>query len=109
MGEHEADYCAAVGVDDTGAIILDAADVATFSHLFSIRATLFFVKTGMEACNWAGPADRKKLIEAMEAMSVLPYGIERRHGTKMFNGKTHKVFSTQRINQARGGKLIRVN
>ena len=45
----------------------------------------------------------------MEAISVLPYGIERRQGAKTFNGKTHQVFATQSISQVRGGKLIRVH
>ncbi|WP_431300107.1 ABC transporter substrate-binding protein [Tabrizicola sp. BL-A-41-H6] len=108
-GEHEAAYRAAVGVDDNGASISDAADVSTYSHMFSTWETLFFLKAAMEASAYTGPADRQKLVEAMEAMSDLPYGIERPQGAKMFNGKTHQVFGTQNISQVQGGKLIRVH
>ena len=108
-GEHEATYRAAVGVDDNGASVSDAADVSTYSHMFSTWETLFALKAAMETSGYAGPADRQKLVEAMEAMSDLPYGIERPQGAKMFNGKTHQVFGTQNISQVQGGKLIRVH
>ena len=108
-GEHEAAYRAAVGVDDNGASVSDAADVATYSHMFSTWETLHFIKQAMEASSYAGPADRQKLVEAMEAMTDLPYGIERPQGAKVFNGKTHQVFGTQNISQVQGGKLIRVH
>ncbi len=108
-GAHEAAYRAAVGVDDNGASVSDAADVSTFSHMFSTWETLFAIKAGMEASAYTGPADRQKFVEAMEAMTDLPYGIERPQGAKMFNGKTHQVFGTQNISQVQGGKLIRVH
>ncbi len=108
-GEHEAAYRAAVGVDDNGASVSDAADVSTYSHMFSTWETLFFLKAAMEASAYTGPADRQKLVEAMEAMSDMPYGIERPQGAKMFNGKTHQVFGTQNISQVQGGKLVRVH
>ena len=108
-GAHEAAYRAAVGVDDNGASVSDAADVATYSHMFSTWETLFAIKAGMEAAGYTGPADRQKFVEAMEAMSDLPYGIERPQGAKHFNGKTHQVFGVQNISQVQGGKLVRVH
>lgn len=108
-GEHEAAYRAAVGVDDNGASVSDAADISTYAHMFSTWETLHFLKQAMEASGYTGPADRQKLVEAMEAITDLPYGIERPQGAKMFNGKTHQVFGTQNISQVQGGKLIRVH
>jgi len=108
-GEHEAAYRAAVGVDDNGASVSDPADVATYSHMFSTWETLFFLKQAMEAAGYTGPADRQKLVEAMEAIGDMPYGIERPQGAKVFNGKTHQVFGTQNISQIQGGKLVRVH
>jgi branched-chain amino acid transport system substrate-binding protein len=108
-GEHEAVYRAAVGVDDNGASVSDAADISTYAHMFSTWETLHFLKQAMEASGYTGPADRQKLVEAMEAITDLPYGIERPQGAKVFNGKTHQVFGTQNISQVQGGKLIRVH
>ena len=108
-GEHEATYRAAVGVDDNGATIGDAADVSTYSHMFSTWETLFFIKQAMETSGYTGIADRQKLVEAMEAITDLPYGIERPQGAKRFNGKTHQVFGTQAISQVQGGKLVKVH
>ena len=108
-GEHEAAYRAAVGVDDNGASVSDAADVATYSHMFSTWETLYFIKQAMEAAGYTGPADRQKLVEAMEAISDLPYGIERPQGAMRFNGKTHQVFGSQNISQVQGGKLVKVH
>ncbi len=108
-GEHEAAYRAAVGVDDNGASLSDPADVATYSHMFSTWETLFAIKAGMESSGYQGPEDRQKFVEAMEAMTDLPYGIERPQGAKRFNGKTHQVFGTQNISQVQGGKLVRVH
>jgi branched-chain amino acid transport system substrate-binding protein len=77
--------------------------------MFSTWETLFFIKQAMEASGYAGPADRQKLVETMEGISDLPYGIERPQGAKMFNGKTHQVFGTQSISQVQGGKLVKVH
>ena len=108
-GEHEAAYRAAVGVDDNGASISDAADVSTYSHMFSTWETLFFIKQAIEAAGYTGPADRQKLVEAMEAISDLPYGVERPQGAKTFNGKTHQAFGVQNISKIDGGKLVKVH
>ena len=91
------------------ASVSDAADVATYSHMFSTWETLYFIKQAMEAAGYTGPADRQKLVEAMEAISDLPYGIERPQGAKRFNGKTHQVFGSQNISQVQGGKLVKVH
>ena len=77
--------------------------------MFSAWETLFFIKQAMEASGYAGPADRQKLVETMEGISDLPYGVERQQGAKMFNGKTHQAFGTQNISQVQGGKLVRVH
>ncbi len=108
-GEAETAYRAAVGVDDNGASVSDPADIATFSHMFSCWETLHFIKQAVESSGYAGVADRQKLVEAMEAISDLPAGVERPQGAKMFNGKTHQTFGTQNISQVQGGKLIRVH
>ena len=102
-------YRAAVGVDDNGASISDGADVSTYSHMFSCWETLFAIKAGMEASGYAGPADRQKFVEAMEAVTALPASQANPQGAKMFNGKTHQVFGHQFISKVEGGKLMRVH
>jgi branched-chain amino acid transport system substrate-binding protein len=108
-GADDTAYRAAVGVDGNGASVSDPADVSTYSHMFSTWETLYFIKQAMEAAGYTGPADRQKLVEAMEAIGDLPAGPERPQGAKMFNGKTHQVFGTQSISQIQSGKLIRVH
>lgn len=106
---HEAEYRAAVGVDDNGASVSDAADISTYSHMFSTWETLHVIKAAMEAAGYTGPADRQKVVEAMEAMGDMPEGIEHPQGAKRFNSKTHQVFGSQNITRVEGGKLIRVH
>jgi branched-chain amino acid transport system substrate-binding protein len=108
-GAAEAGYRAAVGVDDNGASVSDAKDVSTYSHMFSTWETLYFIKQAVEASGYAGPGDRQKLVEAMEAISDLPYGTERPQGAKVFNGKTHQAFGVQNISQVQGGKLMKMH
>jgi len=108
-GEHEATYRAAVGVDDNGASLADPKDISTYAHMFSPWETLFILKAGMEAAGYQGPADRQKLVEAIEAMTDMPYGIEHPQGAKTFNGKTHQVFGLQYISKVEGGKLVKVH
>ncbi|MDZ4095636.1 MAG: ABC transporter substrate-binding protein [Paracoccaceae bacterium] len=108
-GEHEIFYRAAVGVDDTGASVSDARDVATYSHMFSCWETLFVIKAGMEAAGYQGVGDRQKLVEAIEAMTDMPLSREHPQGDKRFNGKTHQVFGHQNISKVEGGRLIRVH
>jgi branched-chain amino acid transport system substrate-binding protein len=107
--EHEAFYRAAVGVDDNGASVSDARDVATYAHMFSTWETLFVLKAGMEAANYQTTADRQKLVEAIEAMAEFQESREHPQGAKMFNGKTHQVFGRQSITKVMDGKLIRVH
>ena len=57
----------------------------------------------------AGPGDRAKLIEAVEAMSIIQEGAGHPQGAKVFNGKTHQVFGHQYISRVEGGKLVRVH
>jgi branched-chain amino acid transport system substrate-binding protein len=108
-GEFEAAYRTAVGVDDNGASVRDPADVSTYSHMFSTWETLHFIKEAVEASGYAGVADRQRLVEAMEAVTDLPYGAARPQGAKLFNGRTHQVFGVQNISQVRDGKLVRVH
>jgi branched-chain amino acid transport system substrate-binding protein len=107
--EHEVFYRAAVGVDDNGASVSDGKDVSTYAHMFSTWETLFVIKAGMEAAGYQGPADRQKLVEAIEAMGDMPASREHPQGDKKFNGKTHQVFGHQFISQVQGGKLMRVH
>ncbi|WP_028030427.1 ABC transporter substrate-binding protein [Gemmobacter nectariphilus] len=107
--ESEKAYRAAVGVDGNGASVSDARDIATYAHMFSCWETLFLIKNGMEAAGYQGPADRQKFVEAMEAMTAIPEGLQHPQGDKLFNGKTHQVFGHQNISRVEGGKLIRVH
>ena len=103
--EFDAAYRAAVGVDANGASVSDAKDVSTYAHMFGCWETLHVVKAGMEAAGYAGPDDRAKLIEAVEAMTDMPEGFDHPQGAKVFNGKTHQVFGHQYISKVVGGKL----
>jgi branched-chain amino acid transport system substrate-binding protein len=105
----ESFYRAAVGVDDNGASVSDAADVSTYSHMFSVWETLSVIKKGMEAAGYQGPADRQKFVEAVEAMTTFDAGNDHPQGNKVFNGKTHQVFGHQFISKVEGGKLMRVH
>jgi len=98
-------YRAAVGVDGNGASISDSKDVSTFAHMFGCWETMYIIKAGMEAADYKGPQDRQKLIEAVEAMSDMPYSIEHPQGAKRFNGKTHQTFGHQYISKVSNGKL----
>jgi branched-chain amino acid transport system substrate-binding protein len=102
-------FRAAVGVDDNGASTSDPADVSTYAHMFGCWETLNVIKAGMEAAAYTGPADRSKLIEAVEAMTEMPESEDHPQGAKLFNGKTHQVFGHQYITKVTGGKLIRAH
>ena len=99
-------YREAVGVDANGASISDPSDVSTYAHMFGCWETLYIIKAGMEAAGYAGPSDRAKLIEAVEAMSDIPESREHPQGAKLFNGKTHQVFGHQYITRVTDGKLV---
>ncbi|GHF51365.1 ABC transporter substrate-binding protein [Seohaeicola zhoushanensis] len=99
-------YREAVGVDANGASVSDAKDISTYAHMFGCWETLHVVNAGMEAAGYAGPADRGKLIEAVEAMTDMPESAAHPQGAKRFNGKTHQVFGHQYITKVEGGKLV---
>jgi len=103
--EPETFYRAAVGVDENGASVSDPKDISTYAHMFSCWVSLFAIKAGMEAAGYAGPQDRAKLIEAMEAVTAMPFGRENLVGDMEFNGKTHQVFGPQFISKVSDGKL----
>ena len=103
--EYDAAYRAAVGVDENGASVSDPKDISTYAHMFGCWETLHIVKAGMEAAGYAGPDDRAKLIEAVEAMTDLPEGFEHPQGAKILNGKTHQVFGHQYISQVNNGRM----
>jgi branched-chain amino acid transport system substrate-binding protein len=106
QSEFDRNFRAAVGVDANGASASDPADVSTYSHMFGCWETLHVIKAGMEACAYTGPADRGKLIEAVEAMTEMPHSNEHPQGPKLFNGRTHQVFGQQHITKVEGGKLV---
>ncbi len=104
-GEFEAPYREAVGVDDNGASLADARDVSTYGHMFSPWETLFVIKSGMEASGYQGPADRQGFVEAIEAMTDMPYSLAHPQGPKVFNGRTHQVFGLQYITKVQNGRM----
>lgn len=106
QSEFDTIYREAVGVDANGASITDTRDVSTYAHMFGCWETLYIIKAGMEAADYKGPADRAKLIEAVEAMSEIPHSVEHPQGAKLFNGKTHQVFGHQYISRVTDGKLV---
>lgn len=103
--DFDTQYRAAVGVDENGASVDDANDVSTYAHMFGCWETLNIIKAGMESADYQGPADRSKLIEAVEAMTDLPLSLDHPQGSKRFNGKTHQTFGHQYISQVQDGKL----
>lgn len=106
QSSHDKAYRAAVGVDGNGASTDDAQDVSTYSHMFGCWETLNIIKRGMETAGYQGPADRAKLIEAVEAMSDMPLSDDHPQGAKRFNGKTHQTFGHQYISKVTDGKLV---
>ena len=105
QSEYDKAYRAAVGVNENGASVSDPADVSTYAHMFGCWETLHTVKDAMEASGYQGPADRAKLIEAVEAITDIPEGFDHPQGSKVFNGKTHQVFGHQYITKVEGGRL----
>ena len=101
------DYRRYVGIDANGADTSNSKKVAPVSHMFAIWETLFVIKQAIEKSGYQKPdsSDKKKLIEAIEAMTDFPVGIEHPQGDKIFVGKYHQVFSTQYISQVQSKKL----
>lgn len=106
QSDYDKAYREAVGVDANGASVSDPKDVSTYAHMFGCWETLYIIKRGMEAADYQGPADRARLIEAVEAMSDMPHSMEHPQGAKRFNGKTHQTFGHQYISKVSGGKLV---
>ncbi|QMU59845.1 MAG: ABC transporter substrate-binding protein [Boseongicola sp.] len=102
----DANFRAAVGVDDRGASVADSKDVSTYAHMFGCWETLNIIKAGMESADYQGPGDRAKLIEAVEAMTDMPHSDDHPQGAKRFNGKTHQTFGSQYISRVTDGKLV---
>ena len=100
-------YRAAVGVDNNGASLEDSKDVATYSHMFGCWETLYIIKEAIEASGYqsATDADKKKLVEATEAMKGWKEGNEHPQGDKTFVGQIHQCFGHQFISKVTGGKL----
>ena len=109
QSEHDKFFRAAVGVDDNGASLSDPKDVSTYAHMFGCWETLHILKAGMEAADYKGPKDRQALVEAVEAMDVLPESRAHPQGSKLFNGRTHQVFGHQHISRVEGGRLVPVH
>ena len=109
QSEYDKFYRAAVGVDERGASISDPTDISTYAHMFGCWETLHVIKAGMEAADYAGPADRAALIEAVEAMTDLTHSQAHPQGAKRFNGKTHQVFGHQYISRVENGNLVKVH
>ncbi len=109
QSEYDKAFRAAVGVDDTGASTSDAKDVSTYAHMWGCWETLYIIKAAMEASGYAGPDDRQALVEAVEAMTDMPEGMEHPQGPKLFNGRTHQVFGRQYVSQAQEGRLVKVH
>lgn len=109
QSEHDKFFRAAVGVDDNGASLSDPKDVSTYAHMFGCWETLHILKAGMEAADYKGPKDRQALVEAVEAMDVMPESRAHPQGSKLFNGRTHQVFGHQHISRVEGGKLVPVH
>ena len=98
-------------IDDGEAIAItasvsDASDVSTYAHMFGCWETLNIIKAGMESADYQGPADRPKLIEAVEAMTDMPHSLDHPQGPKLFNGKTHQTFGQQYISKVVDGNLV---
>ncbi len=103
--DFDANYRKAVGVDENGASVSDSKDVSTYAHMFGCWETLNIVKRGMEMADYKGPADRSKLIEAVESMSHMDLSDDHPQGAKIFNGKTHQTFGHQYISKVTDGRL----
>src|SRR5690606_30022741 len=95
--------------DDNGASRDDPKDVSTAAHMFGCWETLFVIKKAMEDSGYQGPDDRKKLVEATEALTAFAEGQEHPQGDKIFDGKLHQCFGHQNISKFEDGKLTVVH
>lgn len=104
---YERFYRQAVGVDDSGASVDDPKDVATYSHMFGIWETLFFMKDAVEQSGYRERAgqDVARLIETIEGFQWINEGIAHPQGAKKFDGKLHQCFGSQFISKVGDKKL----
>jgi branched-chain amino acid transport system substrate-binding protein len=98
-------YRSAVGVDDKGASLADPKDISTYSHMFGCWETLYVIKQAIETSGYQSPADKAKLIEAVESMTGFAEGNEHPQGEKTFVGKIHQAFGHQFISKVENGGL----
>ncbi len=98
-------YRASVGIDDNGASVDNAKEISTNSHMFGCWETLFSIKEAVEKSGYAGPGDKAKLVEAIEATTGYDEGKGHPQGKKQFIGKAHQMFGPQFISEVKGGKL----
>ncbi len=98
-------YRAAVGVNDSGALVSDPKDVSTYAHMFACWETLHTIRDGMVAADYKTTKDRAALVEAVEAITDMPEGFDHPQGAKLFNGKTHQVFGPQYITRVQNKRL----
>ena len=100
-------YRKAVGVNDAGASASDPKDVSTYSHMFGCWETLHVIKQAVEKSGYKDPtpADYKKLVEALEAMTDFPEGPGHPQGAKKFSGKLHQCYGHQYVSKVEGKKL----
>jgi branched-chain amino acid transport system substrate-binding protein len=73
--------------------------------MFGCWETLYVIKAAIEQSGYSKPADKPRLIEAVEAMKSFPEGNEHPQGDKIFNGKIHQCFGHQNISKVEGGRL----
>jgi len=102
---HDDFFRSKVGVDADGASVDDPRDISTYAHMFGCWETLYVIKAGMEEAGYRDRRDRAALIEAVEAMSIIPESRMHPQGPKVFNGKTHQVFGRQYISRVEDGAL----
>jgi branched-chain amino acid transport system substrate-binding protein len=110
-GPYDTFFREKVGVDMNGANVSDPTDVSTYSHMFGCWETLYVIKQAMEASGYGTgtPDDKKKLVEATEALTAFAEGNEHPQGDKTFNGKIHQCFGHQNITKVTGGKGVLVH
>ncbi len=104
---HERFYRQAVGVDDSGASVKNPKEISTYSHMFGIWETLFFMKDAVEQSGYRerSSQDVARLIETIEGFQWINEGIAHPQGAKKFDGRLHQSFGSQFISKVGDKKL----
>ncbi len=104
---YEKFYRERVGVDDAGASVGDAKEIATYSHMFGCWETLFVIKQAVEQSGYRERTakDNEALIETLENTRWFNEGIEHPQGHKKFVGRIHQAFAQQFISKVGNNKL----